>query len=211
MSLKHQYLNFFYTIFVPGRSLYTIIVRFVVKTIFLSQKCVISMFETQPIKNHFFWKVHFSCFRPLKKWKDWARAAYKVSIASDLYPCSFKTIFKVITFGLGLQIQCLMLLTLGGDEITHRVCNFVTPTEIKKRGPRWWQRPKKALPSPRPPKNVISYRKKIWGYLHEFLRKKLICVKKVTKLPPLTVCTIKPGNFIMFLTQTTFFLNKSFR
>ncbi len=36
----------------------------------------------------------------------------------------------------------------GGDEITHRVGNFVTPT--KKNSPRWWHRPKKALLSPRP-------------------------------------------------------------
>ncbi len=46
---------------------------------------------------------------------------------------------------------------------------------------------KMALPTSRPYKNWILYQKKKLGHPHEILRKKLICSKKVTTLPDLTV------------------------
>jgi hypothetical protein len=74
-----------------------------------------------------------------------------------------------------------------GDDITRQEGKVVTPRKQKKIGPRCWQKPKMALPTSRPFKNWILYQKKKLGYPHEILRKKLICSKKVTTLPDLTV------------------------
>ncbi len=79
-----------------------------------------------------------------------------------------------------------MLLTEGGDEVTHRVGNFVTPTKKKKMGLGDGIGQKKPCHHLGPFfSNFLP--EKILGYLKEFLRKKLKSAKKVTKLPPLTV------------------------
>ncbi len=57
-----------------------------------------------------------------------------MSIASNLSLGPFPKKFWAKNLISGLKIPFLMFLTEGGDEITHRVGNFVTLTKIKKMG-----------------------------------------------------------------------------
>ena len=78
---------------------------------------------------------------------------------------------------------------IGGAEISGWASNFGTPLNQKKLGPRCWQRPKWALPTPRPWILTHLHSLKKMGHPKHFLRKKLFSMKSVPKLGDLTVIT----------------------
>ena len=114
----------------------------------------------------------------------------------------FLKFIRVAKLSVFVLIRHLLLVLEGGDEIRRRYPNFVTLTNQKKMGPRSWLSPKWTLPVPRPRIQTHLHIEKIIGHPKVFLRKKLFCAKKVTKLGDLTVPNSKiyKETFVLKLT-----------
>ncbi len=79
------------------------------------------------------------------------------------------------------------MLHFGGEKPFFMKGIMIADEVTKFLGAQWPPRPNMALEAPRPLLGAGYYMKKLVAYLNNIQRKKLFCIKTLTKLPELTV------------------------